>query len=59
MDDEFLDDNVMILDECFARNAFVFVITDCLSKLDKSKMGAFVEVPSLGMFTGVLAILPI
>ena len=59
MNDEFCQDNILTLSEVKSRNAYCFVITDCLNKLPKEKIDAYVEIPSLGLFTGALAILPI
>lgn len=59
MNDEFLQDNILTISEVHARNAYLMVITDCLNKLPKDKIDDYVEIPSLGVFTGVLAILPI
>ena len=59
MDDEFCQDNILTLSEVKSRNAFCFVITDCLHKLPQDKIDAYVEIPSLGILTGILAILPI
>jgi len=59
MDDEFLKDNCLIISEVHSRNAYLFVITDCIKKLPIDKIDDYVEIPSLGVFTGALAILPI
>ena len=59
MDDEFCADNILILGELRKKNAFIFVITDCLHKCPKEQIDVYVEIASLGIFTGALAILPI
>ena len=59
LNDEYLGDNILTLSELKARNAYVFVITDCLEKLDEKKLDDYVEIPSLGIFTGLLAVLPL
>lgn len=44
LDDEYLIDNKTTLSEVKSRNGFTFVITDCIDKLDKSKIDCFVEI---------------
>jgi len=38
MDDEYLNDMILALSEVKSRHAYTVVITNCLDKLDKSKI---------------------
>ena len=43
MDDQYLNDMILTLSEVRSRNAFTLVITDCLHKLDQSKIDSSIE----------------
>jgi glucosamine--fructose-6-phosphate aminotransferase (isomerizing) len=59
IDDDHLKENQTTLSEVKSRNGYTVVITDCLEKLNKDKIDEYIEIQSLGVFTGVLAIFPL
>jgi len=49
----------LTLSELKANNAYVFVISDCIEELPLDKIDSYIEIPSLGVYTGILSILPL
>jgi len=58
LDDEFFHEMNLALSEVESRGALTIVITDCLSKLNKSKIDYAVEIPNIGLMTPILSVLP-
>lgn len=59
MDDDRLEEMSLALDEVKARNSYTIVITDCIQKLDKSKIDFNIVIPHINLISGILAIIPI
>ena len=59
LDDDYIEDMNLTLSEMKANKAYTIVITHALSKLTSHKIDFVIEVPSLGLFTSMLGILPI
>ena len=59
LEDEYFEENLLTLSELKANNAYVFVISDCIEELPLDKIDSYIEIPSLGVYTGILSILPL
>jgi glucosamine--fructose-6-phosphate aminotransferase (isomerizing) len=59
LNDEYFDNMIHALNQVKGRNATTFVITDCANKIDSRLVDKFIHIPSCGMLTPLLSVLPI
>lgn len=59
INDEFFDANLNTLNQLKARNANNIIITDCKSKINPKLFNKCIEVPSHGMLTALLCVIPL
>lgn len=58
LDDEDLEFNLSTLEQLKAKQAFTIVITNCKHKLADNLADRFISIPSCGLLTPLLAVIP-